>query len=390
MSEEYDQKQMLGDPKRRPAAKKYIKQDVSGGIRLEPKECIPMEDISPKAQQRVSEYNQQRGNRNTLSSDDDGDSESWSATKPSRRSATFEELNRFAQSVRNQEAMSAEDRHRQMSIVYSRRKRLRQKHRIEHFELQCDEYRVKNERLRHENMHLEAMLATAHQQLRKEGVRLNELLQEQQQQQQQEQTKTQQSPSQPSLPPPPPPQLSGNTAQPPNQSQNPFMRGHLASIMDNNNQNHHSLLSSLFAGNLTAQTINDDRNKFTSSATEGNNAYNDNAILNNVLQQMLQHQRLQHPQLQNPTKSPSQQQKQKSGVNHSTSRRRSGGGEEEEHGSAAINLSLMIQRMQQSLQAQQPATPQQQQRSTSPQQQRSTQQQSPSAQAKQFSPRSQE
>ena len=73
----------------------------------------------------------------------------------------LEHLRRTAEKVHQKKNLSIVEKHRQMSIIYSRRKRIKQKMRLEGLEEQRHELSLANERVRQENDRLELILKQA-------------------------------------------------------------------------------------------------------------------------------------------------------------------------------------------------------------------------------------
>ncbi|GKY95697.1 hypothetical protein MPSEU_000530500 [Mayamaea pseudoterrestris] len=76
----------------------------------------------------------------------------------SSRKSSMDDLNHIADNVKTLPHLSDDERQRQMSMIYSRRKRLRAKQRFDRLDQECAHYRSANENLRIENVRLEAML----------------------------------------------------------------------------------------------------------------------------------------------------------------------------------------------------------------------------------------
>lgn len=83
------------------------------------------------------------------------------AKRGPRLTQSLEELNASAESVRSQKDLSAEEVQREMGVIYSRRKRVRQKLRVESLELKKHTLTQDNLRLRRENAELEGALRGA-------------------------------------------------------------------------------------------------------------------------------------------------------------------------------------------------------------------------------------
>ena len=136
-------------------------------------------DETESVQQDETASNANVNNNNTSNIDDHEDDQSvdsnshpplLSFTNKRHRhkvssTAAMEALNREADSVRNLVDVPDEERQRQMSMIYSRRKRIRAKKREEQLDQQCVELREVNDKLRVENAKLDALLATATQQI---------------------------------------------------------------------------------------------------------------------------------------------------------------------------------------------------------------------------------
>ncbi|GKY99063.1 hypothetical protein MPSEU_000862000 [Mayamaea pseudoterrestris] len=87
--------------------------------------------------------------------------EDMSRKRKLEHKARLSELNNISSTLRNEEELSAEERQRQMSMIYSRRKRVRQNQRIDELTETCVSLRQENERLQKDDLHLESLLSKA-------------------------------------------------------------------------------------------------------------------------------------------------------------------------------------------------------------------------------------
>jgi hypothetical protein len=87
--------------------------------------------------------------------------EEMSRKRKQEHDSRLYELEILSNFIRKVQTLTAEEKHRQMSIVYSRRKRVKQSQRIDYLTETCVSFRENNERLRNDNVQLESMIVSA-------------------------------------------------------------------------------------------------------------------------------------------------------------------------------------------------------------------------------------
>ena len=87
--------------------------------------------------------------------------ENLSRKRKEEHTTRLSELEELSDTVRQEEALSTEEKQRQMSIIYSRRKRVRQSQKLDELTETCVAFREQNDQLRADNARLEELLAKA-------------------------------------------------------------------------------------------------------------------------------------------------------------------------------------------------------------------------------------